>query len=169
VTIALSAVKKFPKKEVLPYIIAQIVGAIAASFVHKALLYTQLDSMGGIGLTNLGTTDLAPKVLAWQGLLAEVVYTAVLLFVVMGVAVDRRASPGFAGVAIGMTVGALVAFGAQVDGCSMNPARTLGPAIASAHWGNHWIYWVGPILGALIGAFAYYWTFLRGSSEECRK
>jgi len=164
VTIGLWATGRFPRREVLPYIAAQLAGAIVAGFTQRALIYSQLAPLGGIGLTNLGTTDLFPYVLPWQGLLAEVVYTAILLFVIMGVAVDRRASPGFAGLAIGMAVAALVAFGGQVDGCSMNPARTFGPALASGHWAHHWIYWVGPIAGALLGASVYHYTFLREPS-----
>ncbi|MFC1861118.1 MIP/aquaporin family protein [Chloroflexota bacterium] len=169
VTIALWVIRRFPGREVLPYIVAQLVGAIIAGFTQRAILYTQLDPIGGIGVTNLGTTDLFPRVLRWQGLPAEVVYTAILLFVIVGVAIGRRASAGFAGLAIGMAVAALVAFGGQVDGCSMNPARTLGPALASMHWTNHWIYWIGPIAGALIGACVYYYTFLKGPSEDSPK
>ncbi len=163
VTIALWATGRFPAKDAPAYVIAQIVGAIIAGFAQLALLYTQLEPLGGIGVTNLGTTDLGTHVLPWQGLLAEILYTAILLFVIMGVAIDRRAPPGLAGLAIGMTVTALVAFGGVVAGSSLNPARTLGPALASMHWANHWIYWVGPIVGALLGASLYNYVFLNRS------
>jgi glycerol uptake facilitator protein len=153
VTIGLWATKKLPARDVMPYIIAQLMGGVIAGFVQLALVFNHA-GLDVVGLTALGTTDLGSNVLVWQGLLAEIVFTAILMLVICG-ATDKRAPSGFAGLVVGGAVGGLVAFGSQISGCSMNPARTFGPAVASMHFANHWIYWVGPIVGVLIGAFTY--------------
>jgi aquaporin NIP len=83
------------------------------------------------------------------------VLTAMLMFVIMAVATDTRAVGAAAALAIGGTVGLDALFGGPVTGASMNPARSLGPALASGTWTDFWIYLVGPILGAAAGATAY--------------
>jgi aquaporin Z len=75
--------------------------------------------------------------------------------VIMGAAVDAKAVKGFAGLAIGATVGLEAMFGGPISGASMNPARSFGPALFAGAWSHHWIYWVAPILGALLAAFVY--------------
>ena len=81
--------------------------------------------------------------------------TAFLMFVIMAVATDTRAVGAAAAIAIGGTVGLDVIFGGPVTGASMNPARSFGPALAAWEWKNFWIYVIGPLLGAAIGALAY--------------
>jgi len=145
VTLAFWTSGFFPKRRVLPYILAQSVGAIAAS----ALL---LVSLGPIA--NLGAT--LPLNGNWlQSLVLETVLTFILMFVIFGSGLDRRAYIGFAGLAIGLTVGLEALFMGPITGASMNPARSLGPAFVGGIWQHHWVYWVAPILGAQLAVMVY--------------
>jgi aquaporin Z len=145
VTLAFWTSGFFPKRRVLPYILAQLVGAIAAS----ALL---LISLGRVA--NLGAT--LPLNGNWlQSLVLEFVLTFILMFVILGSGLDRRAHIGFAGLAIGLTVGMEAAFMGPITGASMNPARSLAPALVGGIWQHHWVYWVAPILGAQLAMIVY--------------
>jgi MIP family channel proteins len=145
VTLAFWTSGFFPKRRVIPYILAQCLGAIAASFLL-------LISLGRIG--NLGAT--LPLNGNWlQSLVLEFVLTFILMFVILGSGLDRRAHIGFAGLAIGLTVGVEAAFMGPITGASMNPARSLGPALISGIWQHHWVYWVAPILGAQFAVIIY--------------
>lgn len=145
VTLAFWTSGFFPKRRVLPYILAQLLGAIAAS----ALL---LISLGRVA--NLGAT--LPLKGNWlQSLVLEFVLTFILMFVILGSGLDRRAHIGFAGLAIGLTVGMEAAFMGPITGASMNPARSLGPALVGGIWQHHWVYWVAPILGAQLAVIVY--------------
>jgi glycerol uptake facilitator-like aquaporin len=84
----------------------------------------------------------------------EAVLTFFLVFVVYGSAVDARA-PKIGGLAIGLTVGLDILFGGPLTGAAMNPARTFGPALASGHWNNHLVYWVGPFIGGALAGIIY--------------
>ena len=145
VTLAFWTSGFFPKRRVLPYILAQLLGAFAAS----ALL---LISLGRVA--NLGAT--LPLKGNWlQSLVLEFVLTFILMFVILGSGLDRRAHIGFAGLAIGLTVGMEAAFMGPITGASMNPARSLGPALVGGIWQHHWVYWVAPILGAQLAVIVY--------------
>ena len=96
-----------------------------------------------------------PRVAAGSALLYEAILTAFLMFVIMAVATDTRAVGAAAAIAIGGTVGLDALFGGPVTGASMNPARSFGPALVSGNWTDFWVYIVGPIVGAAVGALAY--------------
>jgi MIP family channel proteins len=145
VTLGFYAAGRHPKDEVLPYIGAQLAGAVAASFWLKFLFLGQAP---GLGAT-------VPAGSPWQSFGLELTMTAVLMFVIMAVATDDRAEGAMAGIAIGAVVALEAVFGGPISGASMNPARSFGPAFASGVYAHHWVYWAGPILGALIGARAY--------------
>ena len=81
------------------------------------------------------------------------------MFVIMGVATDRRVADGFAALAVGLTVGFCALMGGPVTGASMNPARSFGPALVGGLWQGHWLYWVAPVTGMLTAARTY--DFLR--------
>ncbi|PAX49811.1 MIP/aquaporin family protein, partial [Brunnivagina elsteri] len=85
----------------------------------------------------------------------ETVLTFILMFVIFGSGLDRRAHIGFAGLAIGLTVGMEAAFMGPITGASMNPARSFAPALIRGMWQHHWVYWVAPILGAQIAVVIY--------------
>ena len=145
VTLGFWASGFFPKYKVLPYILAQCAGAIAAS---QLLLIT----LGKVA--NLGAT--VPLNGNWlQSLILETVLTFILMFAILGSGLDRRAHIGFAGIAIGLTVGLEAAFMGPITGASMNPARSLGPALIGGIWEHHWVYWVAPIWGAQLAVAVY--------------
>lgn len=145
VTLGFWATGFFPTPKVLPYIFAQCLGAIAAS----TLLWLTFGKVANMGAT-------IPLNGNWfQCFVIEIVITFILMFVILGSGLDRRSPPGFAGLAIGLTVGLLAACMGPITGASMNPARSLGPALISGVWQHHWVYWVSPILGAQLAALSY--------------
>jgi aquaporin Z len=145
VTLGFWASGFFPKYKVLPYVLGQCAGAVAAS---QVLLIT----LGEVA--NLGAT--IPLNGNWlQSLILETVLTFILMFVILGSGLDRRAHIGFAGIAIGLTVGLEAAFMGPITGASMNPARSLGPALIGGIWNHHWVYWVAPIWGAQLAVAVY--------------
>jgi MIP family channel proteins len=145
VTLAFWTSGFFPTRLVIPYILAQCLGAILASM-------TLLLSLGRIG--NLGAT--LPLEGNWgQALLLETILTFILMLVILGSGLDRRAHIGFAGIAIGLTVALEAIFMGPVTGASMNPARSLGPALVAGIWEHHWVYWIAPILGAQLAVRVY--------------
>jgi MIP family channel proteins len=145
VTLAFYTSGVLPKNRVLPYILAQCLGAIAAS----GLLRVSLGPIGNLG----GTLPLQNNWL--QAFILETVLSFILMMVIFGVGLDRRAHIGFAGMAIGLTVGVEAACMGPITGASMNPARSLGPALFSGQWQHHWLYWLAPILGAQLAVLVY--------------
>ena len=145
VTAAFCASRHFPIRDAAWYIPAQLVGAV----VGALLLRLVWDGTPA----NLGAT--IPTVGAGAALVYEVVMTAFLMFVIMAVATDTRAVGAAAAIAIGGTVALDALFGGPVTGASMNPARSFGPALVAGEWHDFWLYVLGPVLGAMIGAVAY--------------
>ncbi|MDO9516717.1 MAG: MIP/aquaporin family protein [Methanosarcinaceae archaeon] len=156
VTIALWATKRFPTRDVIPYILAQLTGATLGSLCLLAVLGTRAATIGGLGAT-------APfeGVTYAQAILSEGIATFLLMLTIMGVAVDRRAPGQFAGFAIGMVVAVDIIVTGNITGSSLNPARTFGPYLVDTLFGGPslWnffpIYIIGPILGAVGAAFLY--------------
>jgi aquaporin Z len=145
VTLAFWTSGFFSKSKVLPYILAQIIGAIAAS----TLLLISLGNMANLGAT-------LPLNGNWfQSLVLETVLTFILMLVILGSGLDRRAHIGFAGLAIGLTVGLEAAFMGPITGASMNPARSFGPALIAGIWQHQWVYWLAPIWGAQLAVIVY--------------
>jgi aquaporin NIP len=144
VTIAFWSVRRFPGRDVLPYVVAQCTGATGAAFALRWVL-------GPVG--RLGAT--VPALSLGRSFAVELGYSAILAFVIMGVATDERAPAGVAPFALGATVfaGALVT--GPLTGGSFNPARSLGPALAGAGWTAHWLYWLAPIAGMVAAMHVY--------------
>jgi glycerol uptake facilitator-like aquaporin len=109
---------------------------------------------------HLGTPALGPSVGPMLGLTIEAVLAFLLVLVYFGSGVDPRAPKGFAGLAIGLTATANILAAAAVTGASFNPARAFGPALMAGYWMDHWIYWVGPMLGGAVAALLYDRFFL---------
>lgn len=167
VTIGLWSVKKFPGRDVVPYIISQLIGASIAS-----LLFAAIVGMGAVTVGGLGATAPFPGIGYLQAILAEIVGTFLLMLAIMGVAVDRRAPPGFAGLIIGLTVAGVITTVGNISGASLNPARTFGPYLGDILIGgtNLWaffpIYIIGPIVGAVLAALAY--NYMTSEEEASR-
>ncbi|ABK14922.1 MAG: aquaporin family protein [Methanothrix sp.] len=156
VTIALWATRRFPSGEVIPYIVAQLIGASLGSLLFAASAGSDAVMVGG-----LGATAPFPGISFGQAVLAEAIGTFLLMLVIMGVAVDERAPQGFAGLIIGLTVGGVITTTGNIAGSSLNPARTFGPYLVDhimggpVLWSHYPIYVIGPVLGALVAAFLY--------------
>ncbi len=154
VTLAFALTRHFPRTEAAAYLGAQIAGALVAAALLAAVWPSQPAA--------LGTT--LPTVGVGSAFVYEVVLTAFLMFVIMAVATDTRAVGAGAAIAIGGTVGLDALFGGPITGASMNPARSLGPALVSGELRDLWIYLTAPILGAAIGALAY--QLVRGEHPD---
>ena len=149
VTLGFALTRHFPWRDVPLYWGAQLLGALAASGAHR-LLFGLVDNMGAT----------VPAGSALQSVGLEIALTFILMFVIMAVTTDVRAIRQTAAITIGGTVGLEAIFAGPISGASMNPARSFGPAIVGWVWVSHWIYWVGPLVGAMAGALLYRW--LRG-------
>ncbi|KAF6171267.1 hypothetical protein GIB67_036935 [Kingdonia uniflora] len=144
VTIAFAALKHFPWKQVPMYIGAQVMASICAAFALKGIFHP---FMGG-GVT-------IPSGDYGQAFALELIISFNLMFVVTAVATDTRAVGELAGIAVGATVMLNILIAGETTGASMNPVRTLGPAIAANNYKAIWVYLTAPIVGALCGAGAY--------------
>ncbi|GKU94341.1 hypothetical protein SLEP1_g7845 [Rubroshorea leprosula] len=145
VTIAFASCKRFPLKQVPVYIAAQVLGSTLAAGTLRLLFNGKHDVFSGT----------SPQGSYMQAFVIEFIITFYLMFIISGVATDNRAIGELAGLAVGATVLLNVMFAGPITGASMNPARSLGPAIASNHWEGIWIYLIAPTLGAVSGAWVY--------------
>ena len=145
VTIAFRVTRRIGNLRALAYIAAQLVGGILGGLAIVAIVGGDGDA--GATAPRIGGTDAA--------LISEFILTFFLALVIFGAATDERAEGRIAGLAIGAYVGLAALAWGPVANASMNPARSLGPAIAGNEWSAHWVYWVGPIAGAVLGALAY--------------
>ncbi|KAK4349720.1 hypothetical protein RND71_032475 [Anisodus tanguticus] len=149
-TIAFAALRHFPWVQVPAYVAAQVSASICASFALKGVFHPFMS--GGVTV---------PSVNTGQAFALEFLITFNLLFVVTAVATDTRAVGELAGIAVGATVMLNILVAGPSSGASMNPVRTLGPAIAAGNYKSLWIYLVAPTLGALAGAAVYTLVKLR--------
>jgi aquaporin Z len=159
VTVGLAAGGRFPAGQIVPYVIAQVVGAIAAA----ALLYVIASGKAGFdlagGFASNGYEDHSPgKYSLVACFLMEVTMTAVFLFVIMG-ATHGKAPAGFAPLAIGLALVLIHLVSIPVTNTSVNPARSTGPALFVGGWALQqlWLFWVAPLVGGIIGGVVYRW------------
>jgi MIP family channel proteins len=153
VSLAFALTRHFPWTRVAAYWAAQVTGALAAALILRA-------SLGDVA--NVGAT--LPTGSDGRAFLWEVILTFFLMFVIMAVATDTRAVGEAAAIAIGGTVGLDALFGGPITGASMNPARSLGPAIAAGEFDALWLYLTAPLVGAAFGGLAY--QFVRGETTR---
>ena len=145
VTLAFWSSGFFRRSLIIPYVLAQLLGAIAASGLLRICL-------GAVG--NLGAT--LPRNGDWlQALILETILTFILMLVIFGSGLDRRAHAGFAGISIGLTVALEAICMGPITGASMNPVRSLAPALVGGNLQYQWVYWVAPILGAQLAVVVY--------------
>ena len=152
VTFAFALTRHFPWPRAAVYWAAQLIGAVTAALLLRA-------SLGNVA--HIGAT--LPSGSQAQSFFFEFVMTAFLMFVVLAVATDTRAVGEAAAIAIGGTIGLDAMFGGPISGASMNPMRSIGPALVSGDLHALWLYIVAPILGAAVGGLAY--QFVRAESS----
>jgi aquaporin Z len=151
VTVGFFVLGRINRLQLLIYWSAEFLGAIVAIFLLQFFY-------GAERLTNVnyGVTQLAPDISPLMGLGTEIILTFFLYFVIATCVMQKQPQ---AGLYIGFTVTLCALAGGALTGASMNPARSFAPALFSGVWQHHWVYWLGPILGALLAAFAakYFW------------
>ncbi len=145
VTLAFRLAGRVGSLRAAAYVVAQLTGSVLAGLAIVAIVGDAGDA--GATAPRIGGVDAA--------LLAEIILTFFLALTIMGVATDERAQGAFAAIAVGSYVGLAILAWGPVGNASMNPARSLGPAIFGSEWSAHWIYWVGPIVGSTLGVLAY--------------
>ena len=160
VTIGFAAVRRFPFRYVLPYIIAQFLGALCASGVHLFTYGSEMSRAAQFGATLPASKDLM------GAFMFEFILTFVLMFVIMSVSTDSRSDRGVSGLAIGMVVCFDCLSAGKCCGASMNPARSFGPAIFAGGTSVSvlWLYFLAPIFGAMIAALFY--QLIRGEKKN---
>jgi aquaporin Z len=166
VTVGLWVGGRFPAGQIIPYMIAQVVGAIAAAAVLYLVVSGKSDFSGVGGFASNGYGDLSPGHFSLtSALIIEVVLTAFFLIVILG-STDKRVPAGFAPIAIGLALTLIHLISIPVTNTSVNPARSTGVALfaETAALGQLWAFWVAPIVGGVIGAFIY--TVLFESKEN---
>jgi MIP family channel proteins len=152
VTAGVLAVRKISSADALVYWLVQLAGGVAAALVTKLLLLDEGRA------ANYGATTVSEKFLQGKplpGLVAEIIGAFVLMWAVMGTAVNPRGEKAWAGLVIGIALGLGVMTLGPLSGAGFNPARWFGPAIVSGDFADFWIYIVGPLLGALVAALGY--------------
>lgn len=161
VTLGVLVGGKMDGKRACAYWAAQLAGATLAAFICVWLLGNAAVVAGTPDISvihnvpqDLDASGGQPAVTFVQAVAIEAILTFFLVFVVYGTAVDARA-PKIGGLAIGLTVALDILFGGPLTGAAMNPARTFGPALASGHWQNHLVYWIGPMLGGWLAGVVY--------------
>jgi aquaporin Z len=157
VSIGLLTAKRFPATDLLPYVVAQVAGGIAAAGVLLVIASGKADFSLGGGFASNGYGAHSPGGYSLEAcLVAEVVLTFMFLMIILG-ATDRRAPQGFAPIAIGLGLTLIHLVGIPVTNLSVNPARSTGPALFVGGWALQqlWLFWIAPIVGAALAGVAY--------------
>ncbi|MGF1684320.1 aquaporin Z [Photobacterium minamisatsumaniensis] len=159
VTVGLCSGGRFPASEVIPYILSQVLGAIAGAYI----LYTIASGQAGFdlagGLASNGYGDHSPGGYTMvSGFITEFVMTFMFLIVILG-ATHKLATPAMAGLAIGLALVLIHLISIPVTNTSVNPARSTGPALLVGDWAlaQLWLFWLAPILGAFVAGIVYRW------------
>jgi glycerol uptake facilitator protein len=156
VTVSLAVVRRFPWVEVVPYVLAQLAGAIVGAVLINVIFGSHASDLNASGGTIVGAGFTKA-----QAAVAEGLGTFLLVATIMALAVDRRAPVGIGGLVIGLAVACEILVIGPISGGSVNPARTFGPYLAteifggSTPWSQLWIYVVGPLVGGVLAALAY--------------
>ena len=157
VTLGFWATGKFESKHVMPYILAQCCGALLASLLLRFVFGVH----GNMGATLPLEVDSQPMV--YECLILEIILTFILMFVILNVATGVKEKGVFTGIVVGGVIALEAIFAGPISGASMNPARSLGPAVASGNYTAFWIYVLGPLVGSLLAVPA--WRYISSSSE----
>jgi MIP family channel proteins len=158
VTVAVRLAGRIEWSHAVMYVLAQLAGAVAAGFALLLVLPEPLADS-----TQLGTPALGTGIGVVEGIAIEAILTLVLVLTVFGTAIDQRA-PKLGGMAIGLAVAADILMGGPLTGGAMNPARWFGPAVAASAYDDWYVWWVGPLIGAIVAAVLYRYVF-EGEAE----
>jgi MIP family channel proteins len=165
VTAALAAIRKIRINDAIVYVLLQLAGGVAGALTTKFVLKDQIaDGAAAVGSKSaeVGTPALNNTLIGGsaQGAVLEGIGAFILVWAIVAVAVNPRAARDWAGWVIGATLGLIVMIGGPLTGGSFNPARWFGPALVAGHWTDAWLYIVGPVVGAVLGALAYWYLFV---------
>lgn len=152
ITVAQTITGHLAPVKAVGYIIAQLLGAVAAAVALK-FIFAGVSAQLYLGDTQLGA-GVSPLVAA----MIEALFTFALTWVVYGAGLAKKSAHGFGGLAIGMVLAAAVLVTGHLTMTSLNPARSFGPAFVSMHWENHFVYWIGPLLGAIMSGTLYHFV-----------
>jgi aquaporin Z len=167
VTVGLAAGGRFPPKDIIPYVVAQVIGGVVAAAILYAIASGAPDFDLAKGFAANGYGDHSPgKYGLFSGLLAEVVLTMMFLFIIMG-ATHGKAPVGFAPIAIGLGLTLIHLVGIPVTNTSVNPARSTGPALFVGGWAlaQLWMFWLAPLIGGVLGGLLYRWLSEEPSAQ----
>lgn len=151
VTFGVWVAGKMPARRALAYVLAQLIGAILAALLLRAIFRPEVSA-------SLGTPALGAGVDPLSGIVIEAVLTVLLLIAVFGTAIDPRGAK-VGGLAIGLAIGADILMGGPLTGAAMNPARWLGPAVTTGRWDDGYVWVIGPLIGAAVAALLYRFVF----------
>ena len=157
VTVGLWAGGRFPANSVLPYVLVQVAGAVAAAAVLYVIASGNADFSLAGGMASNGYGEHSPgKYSMLSGLVTELVMTFMFLMIILG-STHKRAPVGFAGIGIGLALTLIHLISIPVTNTSVNPARSTGPALFVGGWALQqlWLFWIAPLVGALLAGFAY--------------
>ena len=158
-TIGLWATRRLDTISTAAYIIAQLLGAVVAALALLLVFPEALRDAVSLGVPLLGRgIDFG------QGVIIEAIATFFLMLAVFGTALDRR-GPNLGGFGIGLILTMDILAVGTLTGAAMNPARTFGPALVGGEWSNHLVYWIGPIIGAVVAALVYHYLFAEEEME----
>jgi MIP family channel proteins len=152
-TVGLWATRHLDSLTSVAYIVAQLVGAAAAAFALKMFP----EALGEA--SNWGTPLLGSETSFTEGVAIEAILTFFLMLAVFGTALDPR-GPKLGGFAIGLVIAMDILAAGALTGAAMNPARTFGPALVNSIWDDHLVYWIGPIIGAVLAGLVYHYLFM---------
>jgi aquaporin TIP len=159
ITIGLWVTRRIESPAAAAYVIAQLIGAIIAALALVLLLPESLRTP-----VSLGTPGLGAQIDFIQGVALEAIITFFLMLVFFGTVIDRR-GPRIGAVAVGLAFALGVMVAEPFTGGAMNPARALGPALLSGTWDDHLVYWIGPIIGAVVASLLYHYAFADDRQE----
>lgn len=148
VTISMILSKRMDARIGFMYVVSQLAGAAFGGYMLRVLF-------SDAAAVHFGTCVLGSGVTIIQAIIMEAIITFLLVFVVYATVIDKRATPSLAGLAIGLVVLFGVMVGGPISGGSLNPARVFGPAVASGHFDNHLVWWLGPISGGILAGLTY--------------
>lgn len=155
VTVALWATGHVKTLVAIGYVVSQLVGAVVAALFLKVVF------VGVSPQYYLGSPMLLLSTTPGMGILVEALVTFILVWTVFSTLVDKRASQGFGALAVGFAFAVGIMLSTHLTMGALNPARAFGPALVSSYWMNHYVYWVGPLIGGLVAGFIYHFGFMK--------